>query len=102
MDNTEHEVINPDDVNIWKNEYLIEVNHAGSYKIYADCLGDALDCLIDKWEETEEENPGYFMSDEEIEEEEFPDEYMMGGNHGRYTTFGWHEIFVKENRNPAY
>ena len=91
-------VVNLDDKDIWKNEYTIQINHVPTHIVFADCLGDAIDYIIDLWEKNEADNPSYFLSDEEIQEEEYPDEIMTGGNHGRYTSFGYHEIFVEEKR----
>lgn len=97
---TEYTYVNPDDVMYWKHIYFIQVHSAGAYKIYADNLQEALDYLIDYWEEQKWE--GMFLSDDELVEEEYPDELLQGGNHGRYTSIGYHEIHVEEYRNTAF
>ena len=95
---TEKIVVNPDDSEFWENRYEIELNHAPGFIVYASNLQDALDYMIDFWEETESDNPGYFLSEKEIKEEEYLEEYVYGGNYCRYTSFGWHEMIVRETR----
>ena len=76
--------------------FTIEIHLAPSYEIDADNLGDAIDILINLWESTEKDNTGYFLTDEEIADSNYMDEYVCGGNHYRATSFQWHEIRVTE------
>ena len=65
--------------------------------VFADNLQDALDIIIDYYEERKEEYKGFFFTEEElIEEADYLDEYLSGGNCGTYLTFGVHEMRVRE------
>lgn len=76
-------VINPDDyeAKFWAKNYRILVSSFGNeYHVNADCAQSAIDELID-W--AEENAPGYLFTRAEEEQEDFLDEYLSGGNHGR-------------------
>jgi hypothetical protein len=76
-------VINPDDYEsrFWARNYRLTVSRFGiEYLVNADCAQSAIDELID-WAEVNA--PGYLFTRAEEEREEFIDEYMSGGNHGR-------------------
>ena len=65
--------------------------------VFADNLQEALDIIIDYYEDRKEEYKGFFFTEEElIEEADYLDEYLSGGNRGTYLTFGAHEMRVKE------
>ena len=79
--------------------FLIEFLHGGEYEVDADSEGDAIDVIIDYWEEEPHKYRGYFMNADEIHEHEKDlsiDEFISGGNCGTVTTFGWHEIRINE------
>ena len=68
--------------NFWKHNYLIMLTaHGIPFAVNADNEQDALDYVIDY---CEEHMPGLLMSHEEEKEEKYLDEYICGGNHGRY------------------
>lgn len=70
------------DEKFWKHNYKILLTEQGiEFIVNADCEQDAIDYVID---ECEENHPGLIMSREEEEEEDFLDDYISGGNHGRY------------------
>ena len=65
--------------------------------VFADNLQEALDIIIDYYEERKEEYKGFFFTEDElIEEADYLDEYLSGGNCGTYLTFGAHEMRVRE------
>ena len=70
----------------WNYNYRILYTRQGiKFYVNADCLQDAIDYMIDyielkKWD-------GLLLYDSdilELEKEGFLDEYIHGGNHGRY------------------
>lgn len=81
--------------NFWRNKYLISIGAIGTqrYAVNADNEQDALDYAIDY---IVEHFPGCVMSQEEIEEEEYLEEYISGGNEGRYLNFGYHELRIEQ------
>lgn len=79
-----------------KNRYLITIHLGGAYSVDADCEQDALDTVIDYWCKDKHKFRGYFLSDEEVEEEEYLEEYLMGGNEGVYTNFHDYELRITE------
>ena len=87
--------INPEDIkeNFWGNTYVISFHNGGSYEVNASNGQDALDILIDYF--TEKKWEGFFLTDDEIEEEKFLEEYIQGGNEGRYLSFGYYEINIE-------
>lgn len=65
----------------WKNDYEITIDGI-EFTVNADNESEAFDFLIDY---CEEHIPGLIMSEkEEVELEHFLDDYVCGGNHGRY------------------
>jgi hypothetical protein len=90
------------------NRFTIEILYGGIYSIYASCLQDAIDVLIDYFDTANKEAledkaiapySGYFLTDEEIkeyEEEDRLDEFLYGGNYCQYLSFQWHEVRVQE------
>lgn len=87
--------LNPDDRQYTSHTWLIAFHLAPAYIVHADNVSDAYDLIIDEWERTESENPGYFLTPEEEDEEEYPDEFISGGNHSRMTSFKWHETYAR-------
>lgn len=71
----------------WSKLYLIQLTSQGiPYVVNANHESDAIDYLIDY---CEEHSPGLIMSEEEEarmyeEEPAYLDEFIQGGNHGRY------------------
>jgi len=66
----------------WSHLYLIRLGRFGNqYLISANCEQDAIDFLIDFLEEVDS---GFLMSEEDVTEEDFLDDYICGGNHSRY------------------
>ena len=66
----------------WKRDYLITLASQGvPFAVNADNEQAALDYVIDYCEDN---LPGLLMSQEEIDEEEYLNDYICGGNHGRY------------------
>ena len=65
----------------WKHNYLIHVSSQGiPFKVNADCPQDAMDYIIDY---CEEHLPGLLFDIGDEDREEFFDEYIRGGSHGR-------------------
>lgn len=87
--------INPDDKRYTRSTYEVAFHNAPTYIVHADDETEALDAVIDRWEENESQNPGYFMTAEDEAEEDYPEEYVSGGNHGRRTSFRWEEVHIK-------
>lgn len=81
------------DEKFWKNNYQIDLHNGGTYLINADNEQNAIDYLIDY---IVEKYPGLVMDREEEEEEEYLDEYINGGNEGRYLNIGYHEMSFKQ------
>lgn len=76
------------DSKFWNHNYKILVSAQGiEFYVNADCEQEALDYVID---DCEENMPGLLWEDEP----EFPDDYICGGNHGRYLST--HNIHIEE------
>ena len=70
------------DGGFWRNNYMVYLSEFGiPFAVNADNEQDALDYVIDH---CEIHCPGLIMSHTDEEEEEYLDEYLCGGNHGRY------------------
>lgn len=66
----------------WKNNYQVWLTVQGiRFHVNADNEQDALDYVIDYCEEN---LPGLVMTREEELDQEFLEDYISGGNHGRY------------------
>jgi len=89
------EVLNIDDweSNFWGKKYVIELDQCGAYGVCASCEQDAFDILIDY---CSEHYPGLIMTDKEQAEEEFIDDYICGGNEGRYLSVICANIRISE------
>lgn len=79
-------IVNPEDKNIWARQYNVILNaHAETLQVYADHEQDALDYAIDHaWSRGW---IGYFLDDADLTEiriDGFLDDYVSGGNEGRY------------------
>jgi len=100
----EFEVVNPEDEDFWKNTYLIYLGPFGSkFVVYADNEDDALDYLIDYADE--KNYKGFFLDDEkinELEEEGCLDEYISGGNYGKYLSFPENEVRIKRIKSLSF
>lgn len=92
--------VNPEDADYARHSYKIDIHLAPSYVVHADYEGEAFDILIDYWEKNEAENPGYFLTDSEVQQEDYLDEFLNGGNHGRYTSFRFEYIRIAEHTQP--
>ena len=80
------------DEHFWKNNYEILVSAQGhKFRVNADCSQDAIDEVIDC---CEDHFPGLLMSREEEAEGEYLDDYICGGNHGRY--FSTYNIHIEK------
>lgn len=78
----------------------------GTFLVVADHKQDAFDELID-WLDDSGEYPGYFLDDQYIqelkqdatkdgrEENDYLDEYVNGGNYGKYLSFCWIDCVVE-------
>ena len=76
--------VNKDDFNesFYRYNYEITIGIYGpEFIVNAECITDAFDGVIDYLEEN---MSGLLFSREEELEEEFLDDYVVGGNHGRY------------------
>jgi hypothetical protein len=75
--------------NFWNNNYRVSVTAQGiEFMVNADNEQEALDYVIDY---CEEHLPGLIMSRDDEESEEYLDDYVSGGNHGRFlNTFNIH------------
>ena len=82
--------------------FILGFYQAGEYEVCADHLQEALDFLIDTWEENNKH--AFFLIDDEIKEYEKDgtlEDYISGGNHGRYTSFQAYEVsLISEEPNP--
>lgn len=77
-------IINKDDWNssFWKHDYIVSVTSQGiRFAVNADNAQDAIDEIIDYCESN---LPGLIFSREEEADEEYLEEFIHGGNHGRY------------------
>ena len=90
--------VNSDDRDYHDYIFIIQGHLMHDFIVYADNLQDAIDAWIDYLDESGD-HPGYFM--DTPENEEYLDEYIMGGNYGKYLTFGWHEIITHKLRMPT-
>jgi hypothetical protein len=79
--------------NFWAHKYLISLPAIGTnhFAVNANSEGDAMDEIIDYCEEKQ----WYIMTDEDMEDEEYLDEYVQGGNHGIYLNVQWHEVRIE-------
>lgn len=68
------------DENFWGKNYIINVEGV-NFVANADNFQDAIDFIIDYCEWF---LPGLLMTQDEVDEEEFLNDYICGGNHGRY------------------
>ena len=86
--NDEITQVNPDDIveNFWGHNYNVTLSrHGPTLLVNASYEGDALDFAIDYAESQSWE--GLFLDQDDIQELEsdgFLDDYVSGGNHGRY------------------
>lgn len=89
-------VLNINDKEYTKRVYHVMIGVFKSFEgiVYADCEQDAIDSIIDYWQETEEKTPGYFLSEKEIQGEKYLDDYIYGGNNCRYLSFPYHELRI--------
>ena len=76
--------------NFWKNKYLISMLDM-RYAVNADHEQDAMDYVIDYCEE----KGWYAMTEQEISEEKYLDEYVNGGNHGIFLNVPWHNVNIE-------
>ena len=78
------------DSNFWEHNYLILMSAIGTqaFIVNADNEQDAMDYVIDYCQE----HNWYIMTEEDIETEEYLDEYVHGGNNGIYLNVPWHEV----------
>lgn len=66
----------------WKHNYLIHLTAQNIlFAVNANHEQEAIDYIIDY---CEKHFPGLLLTHEEADEEAFLDEYICGGNHGRY------------------
>jgi hypothetical protein len=88
--------INPDDLlsNFYGRTFKVSLTGQGiEYLVNASCTGDALDEVIDY---LEDHHPMMLLTDQQMEELDQAqlEEYISGGNHGRY--LGTHNIRIEE------
>ena len=95
-----HFILNPENASFCDNAYLVTlgVHYSFNGVIIADCEQEALDVLIDHFEDNEEKNPAFFLSDDDINAltSDELDEVITGGNHGRMLSFTNDELRVEE------
>lgn len=74
--------VNLDDWNagFWNNNYAINIDSI-EFIANANSAQDAIDYVIDYCEGF---LPGLLMDQNDVDDEEFLDDYICGGNHGRY------------------
>ena len=78
--------------NFWKNNYRILVSAQGvEFVVNANCVSDAIDCVIDY---CEKKYKGLLMSELEVKNNEFLEDYIFGGNNGRY--FSTYNVHIKK------
>jgi len=79
--------------NFWKNKYLISMPVIGHlFAVNADHEQDAMDYVIDYCDE----KGWYAMTEQDILDEKYLDEYVNGGNHGIFLNVPWHEVNCEE------
>jgi hypothetical protein len=64
--------------------------------VFADNLQEALDIIIDYYDERKSDYAGFFFCDDELVGEEEELGYLSGGNCGKYITFTADEMRVEE------
>lgn len=86
------------DAHFWKHDYRVLVSSQGiEFIVNADCEQDAIDYVIDY---CEKHSSGLIMSRDDEEKEEYLDDYISGGNHGRYlNTTNVHIERINHNNN---
>lgn len=92
-------VLNPYDKPYTKHAYRIEIGYRPVFSgiVFADCLSDAIDLIIDHWQEDEKENLGYFLQEEiALDFDSELCEHISGGNNGRVTVFLYDELHAEE------
>lgn len=93
-------ILNPSNISFCDKAYEVTIGVHRSFHgvVIADCAQEALDLVIDHFEDNEDKNPAFFLSDEQYNEldEVEKDEFLQGGNHGRYLSFATSELFMKE------
>lgn len=74
--------VNLDDYNenFWGKNYIISIDGI-NFIANVESLQEAMDLIIDY---CERDMPGMLLSQNEVDEEEFLDDYICGGNHSRY------------------
>lgn len=81
------------DSKFWKNNYRISLGFGSVFMVNADNEQDALDYVIDYCEDN---LPGFIMTEKEESEEDYLDDYVSGGNNGKYlNTFNIHIELLK-------
>lgn len=89
-----------------KLRFVIEFLHGGKYEVCADHLQEAIDWIIDSWDDSDIENSSHFMSPADQAEHEKDNTlecFIQGGNACLYTTYTGFDIAVtSEEDNPFY
>ena len=94
-------VLNSDDKDYTQNKYIVVIGVFRSIDchVYADNEQEVIDTIVDYYEERETDYVGFFLTPEEIEEleqESRLEDVVQGGNHGRYMSFDWSEVYIKQ------
>lgn len=86
-----------------KVRFIIVVRDGGEYEVCADHLQEALDFIIDYWDEQDTDNQSsHFLDLSEYKESQY-EWFISGGNAGRYTSYTGDDIHVtSEEENPIY
>jgi len=91
-------VLNPDDKGFFSRCYHIQLGYYLSFNgvIYASCEQDAIDLLIDAYDNID--HVGWFMSDVDLNEltDEEKEGLIYGGNYCKYMSFGWEQLRITE------
>ncbi len=74
----EVEVVNGDE-DIWRNTYLVCVDYFSVYLVIANHEQDALDILVDYFEERGYN--GYFLDENDLQDYDSEDDILYAGNH---------------------
>jgi len=91
-------ILNAEDKGYYSRCYHIQLGYYLSFDgiIYASCEQDAIDILIDHYDN--DEHTGWFMSDDELAElsEDEEECLIYGGNYCKYMSFGYEQLRITE------
>ena len=97
-----NEIINIDNKAYVDSAYHVQIGVHRSIDcvVFADSLQEAVDIIIDHYEEKRADYEGFFLNEDDLSvmEEWELEEYISGGNCGTYTSFTSDELHMEECR----